>query len=786
MRYFQIRRRLASVPFLASFALLASVATSAAKEPCFPGWERFLPSAGTGLSSLAFDSGLWTESAEMPALGLGTFDVSARLMIRSIHQPDETLVNEDVPARWGTLSYGPLELIVQTPAINDYPIEAVRLWVDGEQAGTDELVKSGESMALHQGIPIRNLVYRWNCPPLGRHFVQATYRRANIWSVMSSPVRFELRPPTRPEIIGIAANGETPQPLSKNGVIEVASQVTLKLAEVRPGDEIAVEVGGKTIAPTVVDANCCTKFDLQHDFVSGRYRLTVRAARTASCGITSEPSRSIWIDLYNHETQVKTHELIGDLVLSQNLPRPRPPHPVAIVTDQDVLAMCNEDCEPRMTQPSGQRTLSPTHDPSTSTSKAGVPTPPSTSNDDLASLVSDSLALYDGETEMASVAYKASPAGVAAAEEAVQVAQDAVGQLHLNFSPVLNLNLVSCDGSDCIDPSGTPGAAETGPSTAGQDSCEGPGSRSCKSSVRKPIWKEQAPEANWCEADFACRDGASLNLLRDRGFELRKQTETMSSLVLQQAGANEVLVKEIDEAFGTVKAAPLDQFIALNRIEELVSDLSVKEKSITEATSDKACLCQPDSGICHARCVDKLKKHLKDVKDRLNIVLKLKGLLQGQIEEDLRSLLGTVEIRRKESGTIKTGLNAMLAIGTGNAADSKLYTSNANPLTLCNLRTERLAVYDEAIEQLEEAEATLTATSQQSFRDAIELARQWNQQAGLVHADIQASLDSLRPLIPDSSNLARYQETVNNAAAARDHAAKMREATPIDHQLYAD
>ncbi len=227
----------------------------------------------------------------------------ARLSLSSLdHQ--ERIAGGDQPSRFTTMGYGPLELEILVPHNHAIPIDAVRIWVDGVQMHPGLMQRIGQQAGPCTPLETQKIFYRWACPPLGRHSIQVTCLYGDRWSEISTPVRFEMLPPTRPEIIAIGSDSQTPRPASTRHASKTSGSITLKLAGVHPGQYVAIEIDGEQIATGQVDEECCVAANLHRQLIAGRYRLTVRTIADTPCGLSSEPSEARWIDLYDHAEQL--------------------------------------------------------------------------------------------------------------------------------------------------------------------------------------------------------------------------------------------------------------------------------------------------------------------------------------------------------------------------------------------------------------------------------------------------------------------------------------------------
>ncbi|MEZ6088463.1 MAG: hypothetical protein R3C05_10640 [Pirellulaceae bacterium] len=194
--------------------------------------------------------------------------------------------------------------------MRDVAVDSIRFWMDGKQSHPDVFRKTNEQLGFFEGSTALELDYQWSCPPLGRHIVQVTYLRADQWSVISAPLRFEILPPTTPEIIAIGIDEQAPRPISEFHSDRASGKVKLKLAGVYPGNRVAIELNGKQLESVVLDQQCCAVLNLKTLVPSGRYKLSVRTEAETDCGLTSEPSRPVWIDYYEHESQISQDNLI--------------------------------------------------------------------------------------------------------------------------------------------------------------------------------------------------------------------------------------------------------------------------------------------------------------------------------------------------------------------------------------------------------------------------------------------------------------------------------------------
>lgn len=259
----------------------------------------------------------------------------------------QTLVNRDLPARWGALPHGPMKFSVQIPWVDDVEIDAIQFWVDSEQVSQRMFKKRQEAVVQIGDLSLIELEYWWNCPPLGRHLLQTTYLRGGRWSGLSDPVRFNLLPPPTPKIIAIGSDGDANQPGQKSAA-KLRRTATLKLAHVQPEATVAIDIDGQQVATAVVDATCGVQVDLTGLLATGRYQLTVRTIDRSGCGISSEASMAQWIDVFDETTAVQTHSLLTGSEMPFAIQRTAQPL-VNLAIEDIVLARRSQPIEPAPT-----------------------------------------------------------------------------------------------------------------------------------------------------------------------------------------------------------------------------------------------------------------------------------------------------------------------------------------------------------------------------------------------------------------------------------------------------
>ncbi|MEM6777998.1 MAG: hypothetical protein AAF670_10105, partial [Planctomycetota bacterium] len=615
-------------------------------DPCFPGWEAFNVVPG------AVES--WGGMTSAAAL-----DAPARLVLGRIGQRADSLVNGDVPSRWGTLSYGALELKIQIPRIDAFPVEAVRLWIDGEQAETDRLQKGSVALGTYQGITTEEWTYHWNCPPLGRHFIQAIYRRGDVWSVMSQPVRFELLPPPTPSIIAVGKDNQTPQPFSVSKAVSLSGAATIKLANVRPNDMVAIDVDGEQVSTAMVSPECCITLSLSSQFVSGRYRLNVRTTSSQGCGIASDPSPSVWVDLHDHVNLVTRRDLIGNRSLLWPTIAPAPQIHPTVPTDATDAAKINLAF-------------------SDSVIDNTSPNPSQSANG--AKQVQDSRCVESSRLYDAPLPSPIDlPVGCKCTEDRSCLSCLIAGSPYITLVKVLWNQLGSLIGTE----------PETmhGPSMSPM-------------AVPENVWLSLGgtkPDASPLPIE-SCKSSWPLSSWRD--------------FLRSRLNANAALSDEIVDAFEQLKVAPMEQLTALDEIESVIETLREKCGQLTRFDASSTCRC-PSDVPCEGTCQRDTQKKFDEMNQELAEAISLESVVSLKISQDLSKLYQLDQIILVPTGTSslpdkRMGTYSYSTRINGVSDESLRLTMQSSPIERWRLRAGPVAPFHKLIEIIEDQKSSFT------------------------------------------------------------------------------
>jgi hypothetical protein len=208
------------------------------------------------------------------------------------------LTSGDARAAWTPVEYQKLLMQCELP--------------DGLEATAYEFFVDG-----HRFSGVRDEAFEsLDCPPLGRHLIQARYLHPELgWSRISAPVRFEVLAPRKPVIIAASDAREVAGPLISGGKVAITSgQVMLRLAVLSQATRIHAYLDGQYIGAFNVrdPQDCVVKFPIDGYATAGDHVITLRQAPAAdACDLASAYSAPLRIHYFKQSAGVmrKTREL---------------------------------------------------------------------------------------------------------------------------------------------------------------------------------------------------------------------------------------------------------------------------------------------------------------------------------------------------------------------------------------------------------------------------------------------------------------------------------------------
>lgn len=208
------------------------------------------------------------------------------------------LTSGDARAAWTPVDYQKLLMLCELP--DGLNATAYEFFVDGHRFSG---VRDEASESL-------------DCPPLGRHLIQARYLHPELgWSRISAPVRFEVLAPRKPVIIAASDAREVAGPLISGGKVAITSgQVMLRLAVLSQATRIHAYLDGQYIGAFNVrnPQDCVVKFPIDGYATAGDHVITLRQAPAAdACDLASAHSAPLRIHYFKRSAGVmgKTREL---------------------------------------------------------------------------------------------------------------------------------------------------------------------------------------------------------------------------------------------------------------------------------------------------------------------------------------------------------------------------------------------------------------------------------------------------------------------------------------------
>ena len=211
--------------------------------------------------------------------------------------------SDDRPTTAGSVPMHPWVIQVEPGRV---AVEFVELW------------QNGKPFPLPRDADTGVFLHRVHCPNLGLHKIQARYKSQGVWSGFSREIQLFVRPPTAPQIVGLA---------EERGVIAAAhtdrpiriqtSALQVQLAGVEPADLLAASIDGQPVrleqrfgaaidsapgssammAPqetVTLPSGCTLTVPLRGQIPVGLHTLVVRRRPSSGgCGVASPPSNIV-------------------------------------------------------------------------------------------------------------------------------------------------------------------------------------------------------------------------------------------------------------------------------------------------------------------------------------------------------------------------------------------------------------------------------------------------------------------------------------------------------------
>jgi hypothetical protein len=217
------------------------------------------------------------------------------------------LASSDQPAYRTAVPFGPLSVEVQIPLAETDPaaVEYVVLLLDGKPVENNRYSAGTQAAAMprRDGQPGFSFVFNFPCPALGKHVVQARYKKAGLWSRSSAPLPFDVRLPAPPQIVAMSDVDRVPAPVRGGGRISITkSEVIVRLANVSQNAQVIAYLDGKPISTVLSQESCCRTIRLQGHLTPGMHSLRMRTVAPAgACSVTSEPSGEVVFHYYDED-----------------------------------------------------------------------------------------------------------------------------------------------------------------------------------------------------------------------------------------------------------------------------------------------------------------------------------------------------------------------------------------------------------------------------------------------------------------------------------------------------
>jgi len=201
------------------------------------------------------------------------------------------LSSETPSEEWTIVPLGKLRAEVHT---GEAPIDFVKLLVDRMPLAPTQF----RTIGPHQ--------FELPCPTPGKHVLQARYSQNDAWSELSRPLRFDVRLPKRPRIVGVSDTDNETTPLAPGVIPSITTAgMKVRLGDVGRNSAIAAYVDGKQVDSTSANEGCCRNVRLRGFISPGVHELTVRSvACPKACSITSDPSNLVTFHYYESSQYV--------------------------------------------------------------------------------------------------------------------------------------------------------------------------------------------------------------------------------------------------------------------------------------------------------------------------------------------------------------------------------------------------------------------------------------------------------------------------------------------------
>jgi hypothetical protein len=215
---------------------------------------------------------------------------------------DFSVTSADYPPAWNKVFCNNLEIQVEIPLPDALALERVEVSLDHQPLDLRHSRTTNRELIGDASLPwIESYVI--SCQSPGKHIIQARYKVQGIWSSWSPALRFEVLRLRRPEITAVIDEDGLEQRTGKREKIANVNgdELTLRLGNVSPADDVVVTLAGKKIANCEVDSICQIKVRIDNQVPPGVYPISVycTAKSNCPCGYPSEPSEEVLIHYFN-------------------------------------------------------------------------------------------------------------------------------------------------------------------------------------------------------------------------------------------------------------------------------------------------------------------------------------------------------------------------------------------------------------------------------------------------------------------------------------------------------
>lgn len=230
-------------------------------------------------------------------IDFGTEPVLQEVVLQFPVSPELTITNRnglgsassDVQ-RFDKIVYGELDCKLNLIGAIE-PLE-VRWILDGEQMHPEFLKGVGWKKSAEG----HKQVFRWSCPPLGRHTLQAQLTMTNGSVASTRAIAFEIVAPQRPEVVAVGDPVGPLQPIREGQVVTVThDHIRVQFAAPTFGSMYLHVKGHGEIKGDSTGKNCCFKFPLKKALTVGRHALHFYRKSSQNCPLSSEMSSSLWV-----------------------------------------------------------------------------------------------------------------------------------------------------------------------------------------------------------------------------------------------------------------------------------------------------------------------------------------------------------------------------------------------------------------------------------------------------------------------------------------------------------